>query len=71
MTGSASRFTYAMGVVCTFRLGPAAWSSVNIIYLYELSFFASFFLSLRIYRLFWAGGFLNYGKRREAAGRCR
>ena len=42
MTGSANRFTYAVGVVWRFKLGPAAWSSVNIIYLYELSFFASF-----------------------------
>ena len=47
MSGSASRFTYAMGVVWKSRLGPAAWSSkiwAYNIFLYDLSFFASFFL---------------------------
>ena len=63
MTGSASRLTYAMGVVWKSRLGPAAWSSkiwAYNIFLYDLSFFASFFLCTAESSLILGGGISKY-----------
>ena len=70
MTGSASRFTYKLGVVYVTRpSGPGA--SGNMILLYYISFFASFFLCTADRSLV-AGGRMTGSASRftYAAGSC-